>query len=382
MRSANHTRAPRLVLVTLAALAIALPVSAAKGPGGGPPGGEATGNNLSYPVWWAEGVAKTLRGTPGMTPVLAGSWWYWWGTDAAGNPLACAPDPDDPAYCDDGRLGTVKSLPGTGWIRAFLQQDSYNTWQAGSVDASLEDVVVDLIDWGDNLESSDFNLRSMARVEVVLLENLTTPMLEYGMRHLSGWGQTEMHGLATLPGPIDQPPVAEVINDVVPGQATIYSHCARLTIQKLLVPREQLLANPSAVTWVTSSGWTTTDPTAPPLVAEPLFNLAVHQSGDGPGYYSAEINVKGKIVYGYTWNVRRLNDGAGDYRLTFSFDPLCGTVALNTFFVDGATTILLAVEEELAVTAEPTTGGDAQIDFANNLTFIDVRILDTRGGKK
>ena len=36
--------------------------------------------------------------------------------------------------------------------------------------------------------------------------------------------------------------------------------------------------------------------------------------------YSAEINVKGKVIYGYNWNTRVLSDGPGYYRITFSMD--------------------------------------------------------------
>ncbi len=48
------------------------------GGNGGKPGGETAGNNLSYPVIWAEGVTKTLRvpSTEGV-PDLNGVWWYW-----------------------------------------------------------------------------------------------------------------------------------------------------------------------------------------------------------------------------------------------------------------------------------------------------------------
>ena len=74
--------------------------------GGDATGGEAGGNNLSYPVLWSEGMTKPLPGSPGMTPSLGGAWWYWWGTDPDGNPLSCPPDPDDQDCCDDGQIGT------------------------------------------------------------------------------------------------------------------------------------------------------------------------------------------------------------------------------------------------------------------------------------
>lgn len=343
--------------------------------GGGPPGGEDTGNNLSYPVLWAEGVAKVLRGLPGMVPELNGAWWYWWGTDAEGAPLSCAPDPDNTDFCDDAKLGTwdENDAPGAGAVQVYLQQDLANTWQAGSADWSAAPVTVHWLDWGDNLESVDWDIRSMVRTEVVLIEDLATPMLEYGMRHVEGWGQTEMHGVAA-PG---EPPQAEALDCYA---ATVYSYCARLTLQRLLVPREELAAGD--LTWVPAAGWVTTDPLADPLVNEPIFNGAVHEAADGPGFYSAEINVKGKVIYGFTWNVRKLNEGAGDYRVTFSFDALCGAdlVPLNTFFVDGFTQILLPAEEELA--EEPEEGAVGVLDFAENLSYMDVRILPKTGGKK
>ena len=39
------------------------------------------GNNLSFPVIWAEGVEKTLPGTDGMVPALNGDFWWWWGIE-------------------------------------------------------------------------------------------------------------------------------------------------------------------------------------------------------------------------------------------------------------------------------------------------------------
>ena len=62
------------------------------------------------------------------------------------------------------------------------------------------------------------------------------------------------------------------------------------------------------------------------------------------------------VIYGYTWNVRKLNDGAGDYRITFSFDQT-GTngVNLNTSFEEGITKIFIPVETEEEITATEET---------------------------
>jgi len=378
---------------------------AKKGKGGGGGGGghtEVAGNNLSFPVLWAEGVTKAVPTCE--TPILEGEWWYWWGMEGIDPnivPLSCAPDPDDESLCDDGLVGQATgAFPGLGYepdlVRAYLQKDPYNCWMAGSEEVSSSPLNVHWIDWGDNLESVDWYTRSQVRTEVVLFQDLSTPMTEYQMRHTSGWGIDEVHGMAT-----DLPPEG-VDPEPLMGDgtsATVYSHCARLTIQKLLVPRTDPALD--CLGWVPGEGWTESDLCLPDvnLINEHIFNGSVHEGGDGPGYYSAEINVKGRIIYGYTWNVRQLHDdtpidgtgipsAAGDYRITFSFDTVCGTVPLNTFFTEGVTNIIVPLEEELeAAAAEEgsdgtdTGGGIGVLDFGNNLTYIDVRILERGGGK-
>lgn len=365
------------------------------------------GNCLSYPVIWAEGVSKTLPGTPGMTPVTNGVWWYQWGTNGVDpnvTPASCPPDPDENntelnpdnlPYCNDLKNFSLSSLAGyppadnaLPLAKAYLQKDPKNIWQAGSANWSGTPVNINWIDWGDNLESMDWYTRSQVRTEVALIQDLATPMLEYQMRHTDGWGIDEVHGLAT-----------DLSNNPLLGkgtQATVYSHCARLTIQKLLVnrndPRLDLLV------WVPGEGWTEPEGYTENLINPHIFNGSVHEGGDGPGYYSAEINVKGKIIYGYTWSVNQLNDNtpvegttapsaAGDYRITFSFDESGGSAKLNSHFVDGITSIVVPSEEVIDAeiilneASGSTGGGVAKIDYADNLTFIDVRILERGGGK-
>jgi len=386
----------KMTIIFLLALSLGLFGSAtvlAKQGGGGRPGGEAAGNNLSFPVIWSDGVTKELPGVYGEVN-MDGAMWYWWGTDADGNPESCLADPDDTDYCDDGVVGSIggpapcndRSYP---CMAVFQQQDSNSNWQAESADWSATPVKVHWIDWGDNLESVDWYTRSKVRTEVVLIQDLTNPMTEYVMKHLSGWGIDELWGLATVGLSWDpDPPVYHTGADVRDGyEATVYSHCARLTIQKLTKPRDDetlsLTWNPAIGEW---DGDVTDDGVDPAL-----FNKGVWEGGDGPGYYSAEINVKGKVIYGYTWDVKNLNDktggtAAGDYRITFSLDAAghCPVIC-NTFF-DTNTTILEPVEEEAAVEAveeEPTGGGAVGvIDVINNLTYIDVRILERSGGKK
>lgn len=371
--------------------------------GGKPAPVTEVGNNLSYPVIWAEGVTKVLPGTPNMTPTTEGVWWYQWGTNGVDpniTPASCLPDPDESNielnpdglnYCDDGIPNSLTLLAGEPaannplpLAKAFLQKDAKNVWQAGTLNwktYSIDPLNVDWVDWGDNLESVDWYTRSQVRTEMVLFQDLLEAMLEYEMRHTSGWGIDEVHGLATdlVKAPL-----------LGPGnKATVYSHCARLTIQKLLVKRDD--PKLTALQWVPYEGWTEPEGYEYDLINPHIFNGSVHEGGDGPGYYSAEINVKGRIIYGYTWNVRTLNDvtpvppsmiptPAGDYRITFSFDDNVVGVPLNTFFTP-QTKIVVPLEEE--VTPEDSgdeVGGTAVLDHINNLTYIDVRILERGGG--
>jgi len=362
----------------------------------GKPNGETAGNNLSFPVIWAEGIQKTLPGTFGMDPILMGEWWYWWGTSGTDPnivPLSCPPDPQDPTRCDDGNpetaTGELIPFDNPDIVKAFIQKDQMNLWQAESwpplgASPSLK-VNVDLIDWGDNLESVDWYTRSQVRTEVVLFEDALAgdveehswPMLEYGMRHTDGWGINEVHGLAAS---LDDPPVPEALDGPM---ATVYSPCARLTIQKVLVDRDNVLLND--LDWVPGQGWTEPEGSTEDLINDtPLFNMAVHEAQDGPGYYNAEINVKGRIIYGYTWNVRKANEGPGCYRLTFSFDAetITGTL-LNTSF-DFAE-IMYPAEEELIILAaeegeEPGGGGIAVLRKDLNLTYMDILIHERTGG--
>lgn len=380
-----------IVLVTVSIMA--LPAYAK-----GKPPVEA-GNCLSYPVIWAEGVTITLPGIPGEDPALNGLWWYQWGTNGVDpdvTPASCAPDPDNESLCDDGVAGTFDPtlVPGEPpadnplpLARAYLQKDPQNLWQAetfpayplggGSVTPPADTVQVDLIDWGDNLESVDWTTRSKVRTEVVLFEDAIAgdtesapfPMLEYEMRHTSGWGIDEVHGIAAAP----VEPFTAYLGDG--NRSTVFSNCARFTIQKLNVAREDI--DQDNLTWVPGEGWDEVEGYPDNLINAPIYNSAVYEGGvEGPGAYSAEINVKGRIIYGYTWDVRKLNDdGAGDYRLTFSLDDTCSTVSRNTAFVEGVTNILVPLEILEAVEAEPVEGGVGVLDTANNLTYMDIRIL-------
>ena len=408
----------KLIFLLVLVLAVIIPLglaTAAPPDGTGPPTEEGEGNNLSFPVIWAEDYAKTLR-PPAPEPdedgvLTGGAWYFWWGTEGSDPdivPLSCLGHPTDKTLCANG---SSPPLDDPDLVRAYVQKDALNQWQATNVNWSLiapegvPELYVHEIDWGDNLESVDWYTRSQVRTEVVLYQNLldydlpdSEDFVEYEMRHVAGWGIDEVHGLAAA---LDETPLT-----VVPApRGTVYSHCARLTIQQLLVSRDDPLnpGQPNPVlenlVWVPEQGWTEAEGYEENLSHPPIFNLPVHDGGDGPGYYSAEINVKGRVIYGYTWNVRKLEnlyseDKAGDYRLTFSFDEVCGAYTLNTFF-GPETTIIVPIEEEVttsAVAEEPGGGGSAvlvpvafddetgKIIAGTNLTYMDISILERSGG--
>lgn len=342
------------------------------------PTAEAAGNNLSFPVFWAEGVAKALRTPPATMEgdyKLEGAWWYVWGTDPAdpSYPIySCAPTPLGEFLCLDQ---TVPGSDETGSdvYKAWLQKDINNYWQAFNGNAS-DPVNIDFVDWGDNLETTTWTIQSRVRTELVLYENVKdqrdlegiygpedsyfTTVTQYPMRHVSGWGTDEVHGLQT---DID----GNIMFENAPGdQATVYSTYTRMTIQKLNGETPNL----SELYWDSSDHqWKDNNAETDLVINEPILDQTVGE-GDGPSFFNAEVNVKGKIVYGYTWDLKKLNEGTGYYRITYSFDDLAG---LNTFI----TSATQFVEDVIPTTeADEETGFTPVLDSGNNLTYIDIYI--------
>ena len=305
-------------------------VISAKG-GGGQGGGEAVevvGNNLSFPVIWADGVTKALRGT--SEPLLAG----------------------DSFIKHD-----------TSW---YIQADPLNTWQAENIIPALnQPVKVSFVDWGDNLEAKSWSFGSQVRVETVLYKLFEgSPMKAYRMMI---YDET-ISGLDEIWGTSGTTYMSHV--------STIYSGTARLVIQKLTKDRD---SEDLSLQWdATNSRWTGD-------ANDPIVSSGVWNNISGPAAYSAEINVQGKLIYGYNWVTKRDGDGAGDYRITFVLEPSVPGLTCNTLF--DASSYVLVSEEETETTEEDSgpvsTGGIAEIDTNNNLTYIDVRLTEGTGsGKK
>ncbi|MCJ7692424.1 MAG: hypothetical protein MUO22_03280 [Sedimentisphaerales bacterium] len=284
-------------------------------------------NCLSLPVIWSEGITKDLRGTFGVEMFD----------------------------------GVSMSIDGVDW---FYQRDLLNEWQAATVNGDPEGVDVTTIDWSDNLEAHPWSIRSIVRTEVILYQDISAaPMTGYEMMWLTGEGTEEIWGTNT--------------NTYLSNEATVYSGVARYTIQKLEVnPYDAATGLPRSnvdmgFAWDAVAGeWTGAD------LGATLYNSAVWDAEDVLGkelasIYSAEINIPGKVIYGYNWNVKKMNDGVGFYRITYSLDAVGGKtveIPCNTFFTEGATTI--------KDTGTVVGGGIAVIDFAQNLTYIDVEITN------
>ena len=166
--------------------------------------------------------------------------------------------------------------------------------------------------------------------------------------------------LAAAPGAVGEPAYTAVLNEG--NSSIIYTDGGRLTIQMI---------TGTSLNWNSADHeWTGSD------AGEVIFNMAAHEStGDGPGNYGAELNVKGRLVYGYNWSTDGL--APGEYRLTFSVDEGYGTDLK-------AADIVVPVEEELEaiVAAEPEEGGSgggnvAYVDNEKGVTWIDVELTST-----
>ncbi|MCL5280690.1 MAG: hypothetical protein M1376_12380 [Planctomycetes bacterium] len=292
---------------------------------------EPTGtNNLSYPVIWADGTPLVSFVTESWT----GSYWIeyqWTAEDDTPMILLWPGDEDPPADVPEDATQ----------IKWYVQQDPGNTWQADTVIGSGETFTVAEIDWGDNLESNDWTTRSTVRVETVLFNDDVPDMTAYTMKLLEGLGTDEMWGADKTSYEVYE----------ASKKPIVYSDEAWLTIQK--VPEESTLT-----TWSQDDhAWQTEDPQIP---AEPV----VWEKA------SAEINIQGKVVYGYNW-MRTEHAIPGIYRITFSFTY---PPAARTVVIDSATTITALSPEAVTIAAEGG-GGTAYIDIANNLTYIDVNIV-------
>ena len=351
-------------------------------------GEETPTNNLSYPVIWSDGVSivESLPSTDWTFAAINTPATECFTGDTGGLPV-----PED-AVCYYDVEAPVGDSPQVWW----LQQREANQWQAYNPMAT-QPVAITGVDWGDDLESRDnFNTRSVIRTEVVLLKNVVDdPTSEFNdvpdflAFQMSGAvpgtanSPVEMHG-TNYGGPENPALGTQTLIDptlVRPGfQATIYSACARFIIQKVVGDPASLQWNPADGHWGPISA-----------VNNPVFNGAIYPDALADDY-SAEINVSGTLIYGYNWNLRKVGEGAGLYRLTYVLDGggdvggSCTTTHLNTYLADGQTgapaSEVVNVVTNPVATPAIVPAGDAGLngDLGGGLSYIDVVINVKTGG--
>lgn len=188
----------------------------------------------------------------------------------------------------------------------YYRQQTASTWQGQWENGAGTPQHVTAA-WGDNLVSQSLTVNSVIRIEMVLSEALTTPMLSYNMQSLYGTQENEVQG--TDGTTYDN------------YTAFVFATNARLKIQKLD---------------------TNGDPDGNPLYNQTLWE------GDGPGYLAAEVSVSGNFTYGFVWNVKDVTDTdlsnagittgkAGTWQLTFSLDDTSPVGTSNNTYIDNAT---------------------------------------------
>jgi hypothetical protein len=365
---------------------------------------ETAQNNLSFPAIISDNVypAGWLVVTGWMfAPIAAG---------ADTLPFGCVGEDDivppatvDPSIlCYWGRknlgLDEVTGLPNlvgdpTLW---WLQQRAANKWQAHNpVDPDPSTpVVVTAVDWGDLLESAGTLKQKQVRTEMTLLQNVDSDpdfntvdgastlfglcpdetvncFAAFAMSGaVPGTDQSiaEIQGTDYGPGALvgDFPGTRALIDprEVKPGfDATVYSRCARLAIQKITGDAASLSWDPATGHW------------EGPAVNNPAIDLSAQTDA-----YSAEINAGGNLIYGFNWNTKQQAEGSGVYRLTFVIDGPSRCPVSNTEF--GMDTIIANPGNLNEAFLVPK--GDMRLNGGDEggLTYIDITVQVSGGGGK
>lgn len=283
----------------------------------------AYGNCLSMPVVWAEGHGLTGEDCAHFTG-LRGTF---------GEELFI--DPYDATLID--------GLP-------VYRNPSVNEWQAETADGSAWGEVGVELDWADNMTRQTWTAKSKVRVEIVLFHELAAPLLGYNMYSLGGTQLDEVFVSNT--------------STYAATTATVYSNVARLKIEKL-----------------DGKGGTPVYTVYDSPCYEKYFV-------DGPtDAYSAEINMGGKCIYGFNWDVGDVPlvvGRSGWYRLTFGLDDTATytdadgaihTYARNTKITSLNPLDLFGANDPEVVLYQPDLAADG---YASTL---EIYIREGNGGK-
>ena len=257
-------------------------------------------------------------------------------------------------------------LRGTPGIESFIEpydgtiiegypvyrNPSVNEWCADWVDGSSWSSVPVTLDWADNMTRQTWTDRSKVRVEIVLFADIdpgVTPLTGYNMYSLGGIKKEEVAATNTTTYTADL--------------ATVYTNVARLTIERL--------NGEGGIPVLT-------------VYDSPCYDKYFV---DGPtDAYSAEINMMGKCIYGFNWDVAEVDlpERSGWYRLTFhldeqatytDYDGAAHTYPRNTYIAALDPADLFGGDPEVVV-YQPSLSGDG---FSSTL---DIFISAGKGSKK
>ena len=281
---------PALPIVeSVASGEVSAAVSSAGGGGGGGGGDTGFGNNLSFPLVFADGygiAGARITGTwPGVGPFATLPAFDY---NTGLRPLSTEALTEFPLF----DASTAVSLGGV----TYYPQATASTWQAEWRNNAAGDPLDVIVDWGDALLSKSYTASSLVRIETVLKQDATIPsvtdsMTAFKMALLSGSQTTELQGTdkSTYPS----------------AARNVFAINARLKIEKIS----------------TSGG---ADIVVFDKAVYEAFGTTTEGGGTTVDKYGAELNVGGTLVYGYNFKLSSVTGvplKTGQYRITFSLDP-------------------------------------------------------------
>lgn len=363
-----------LTLVALCA-SMAAVAQGNRPPGAGGGGEEGAGNNLSFPAIESDqrvGSSASFTVTDALLGVT-----YSYGcnkpevVDSRSFPNTSCVSADGRTYYTAAQCVTVGAPcagePVASLDRIYWQKRVANTWNPDTAPGTGMAVDATYLDWGDNLESRTWTTRSVIRVEMTPFAAVAA-LRGLQMWHVVGQGTNELWGARATEGGL---PYVFTATDAI-----VNTTKARLNIAKIANGPQTcptVPTGPSVPTgsW-TGSGWAG------------MWVLL-----DTP--FVSELNIGGKYVYGYNWNLRKdvvptTVDKAGWWRLTFYAPTAVNFLATTKTIVytpdAGVPTPLPTGFVSLAEEADTGPLYLPVSDPRYNLTYIDICVAGTQGGGK
>lgn len=384
MKFSNAHKVSTLVLAIAIAFAAPLALGQGKGSGGGtggsggkPPTGETAANNLSYPPVELNGAGPAvtfnglvLSGTPalgkdysfacGDAPELVGETTYPY--------TSCVNAEGSLYYTVDECLIAKPACIGKPFYRLYWQKTATNDWTADAIAVNTTAAPgggypATHVDWSDSLESQIWWDTAAIRVETTPYATLPVDTFLTGvtMWHVYGQGQTELWGAKALGD------ISTELDTYESSYAILHAMAARLNIAKISEPNADCVngTSPGAGEWMVN----------PNDTSKYYWSGSSLTLYDVP--YTPELNIGGRYVYGFNWQLRRdqvpANIGkTGWWRLTF-YSALPGYYPVVIFPALDAT-----------VKNPPLVTPPAEVKFtpvvAQDLSYIDICVRGSKGG--